>query len=150
MSYIAINETSFSGILEPTVMVPALLCSVLLLGSYPMTQVYQHLEDAKRGDKTLSRMLGVKGTFIWTTCVFFVGISGIAFYFWTYYTIYMAMALMVFLFPVLLYFLSWFRKVLKDESAADFKSTMKLNQLSSLCFIAFFIFFSICRFFEWI
>jgi 1,4-dihydroxy-2-naphthoate octaprenyltransferase len=148
MSYMAINEKSFAGILDRSVMMPALLCSVLLLGSYPMTQVYQHSEDAKRGDKTLSRMLGVKGTFIWTSCIFFVGITGISFFFYSYYNIYMALMLMVFLFPVLIYFLSWFMRVLKDESAADFKSTMKLNQLSSLCFIAFFIFFSTWKFWK--
>ncbi len=37
--------------------------SLLLLGSYPLTQVYQHEEDAARGDLTLSRVLGVGGTF---------------------------------------------------------------------------------------
>jgi 4-hydroxybenzoate polyprenyltransferase len=146
MSYMAINELPFTGVLNSSVLIPALLCSILLLGSYPMTQIYQHSEDARRGDKTLSRMLGVRGTFIWTSCVFAVGISGIVFFFWTYYNIYMAMSLLIFLFPVLVYFLSWFKKVLKDESAADFKSTMKLNQVSSLSFIAFFIFFSIWRF----
>ncbi|MBC7448012.1 MAG: prenyltransferase [Hymenobacteraceae bacterium] len=37
--------------------------SLLLLGSYPLTQIYQHAEDAARGDRTLSRALGVAGTF---------------------------------------------------------------------------------------
>ncbi len=47
--------------------------SLLLMGSYPLTQVYQHEEDAVRGDLTLSRVLGVRGTFRFARIVSFVG-----------------------------------------------------------------------------
>ena len=47
--------------------------SLLLLGSYPLTQVYQHDEDAARGDLTLSRVLGVAGTFRFARVVSFIG-----------------------------------------------------------------------------
>lgn len=47
--------------------------SLLLLGSYPLTQVYQHKEDAARGDLTLSRILGVRGTFHFARVVSVVG-----------------------------------------------------------------------------
>jgi 1,4-dihydroxy-2-naphthoate octaprenyltransferase len=43
--------------------VPLLIGSALLFGGgYPITQIYQHEEDARRGDLTLSRKLGVTGT----------------------------------------------------------------------------------------
>lgn len=40
-------------IFELKVILVGLLSSALLLGSYPMTQIYQHEEDTKRGDKTI-------------------------------------------------------------------------------------------------
>jgi len=44
--------------------ISALGGTLLLGGSYPLTQIYQHAEDEKRGDLTLSRHLGVRGTLI--------------------------------------------------------------------------------------
>jgi 4-hydroxybenzoate polyprenyltransferase len=119
--------------------IPALLCSFLLLGSYPITQVYQHNEDSKRGDKTFSRLLGIKGTFIWTAGVFLIGTSGFIYYFTEKYSAYTAMLFPLFLSPVLIFFLIWAWQIRKDETKADWKSTMQLNQLSSLCFISFFV-----------
>ena len=40
--------------------------TLMLGGSYPLTQIYQHAEDEKRGDLTLSRHLGVRGTLIFS------------------------------------------------------------------------------------
>jgi len=38
----------------------------LISAAYPITQIYQHQEDARRGDQTLSRRLGVQGTYWFT------------------------------------------------------------------------------------
>jgi 1,4-dihydroxy-2-naphthoate octaprenyltransferase len=43
--------------------------ALLFGGGYPITQIYQHQEDERRGDLTLSRLLGVRGT---------LGFSGLA------------------------------------------------------------------------
>ena len=138
MSYIAINDAPFGALLETSVIIPAALCTVLLLGSYPMTQIYQHEEDGRRGDLTISRKLGVKGTFIWTGIIYALGISGFAMYLMTYYSFLISILLLICLAPTLFFFIKWFLRVLKDESKADYRSTMKLNQISSLCFIFFF------------
>ncbi len=37
--------------------------ALLMLSLYPLSQIYQHDEDAARGDRTLSILLGVRGTF---------------------------------------------------------------------------------------
>ena len=50
--------------------VVAMFSFLLLLGSYPLTQVYQIEEDTKRGDKTLAAALGVKGTIVWSAAFF--------------------------------------------------------------------------------
>ncbi|HVD96627.1 MAG TPA: UbiA family prenyltransferase [Cytophagaceae bacterium] len=138
MSLLAIDELSFSELITEKNLFAAGLCAVLLLGSYPMTQVYQHGEDGRRGDRTISRMLGIRGTFYWTIIVFSIGTAGFFFYFLTYYSLTVALVFPVFMLPTLIYFLSWFLRVLKDESAADFRSTMLLNKISSLSFIALF------------
>jgi 4-hydroxybenzoate polyprenyltransferase len=38
--------------------------ALLMLGLYPLSQIYQHDDDAARGDRTLSMLLGVRGTFL--------------------------------------------------------------------------------------
>jgi len=40
------------------------LITAFLLGVYPLTQIYQHEEDARRGDLTISRLVGIRGTFV--------------------------------------------------------------------------------------
>jgi 1,4-dihydroxy-2-naphthoate octaprenyltransferase len=145
MSYMAINDSDFGALMDYSVLIPSLLCTVLLLGSYPMTQVYQHEEDGKRGDLTISRRLGIKGTFIWTGIIYAAGISGFVVYLTDYYSPLISLALLVSLSPTLIYFIKWFLRVLRDESKADYRSTMKLNQISALCFIFFFGFLALWR-----
>ncbi|RZK46863.1 MAG: prenyltransferase, partial [Hymenobacter sp.] len=48
---------------EKTNLLLALVSTLFLCGSYPLTQIYQHQEDARRGDRTLSLRLGIRGTF---------------------------------------------------------------------------------------
>jgi len=117
-----------------------ILSTILLLGSYPMTQVYQHKEDGKRGDITLSLKLGIKGTFIFTALVFMLATSLYVLFFKAFYDWKIALFFLAFLTPVLVYFLSWFVRVLKNEKEANFKSTMRLNLISSLCLNLFFLF----------
>lgn len=119
------------------------LSSILLLGSYPMTQVYQHKEDGRRGDNTLSLKLGINGTFIFTAIVFIFATAGFLWFFQKYYNWTTALLFQAFLFPVLVYFLLWFFRVLKNERAADFKSTMRLNFISASCLNLFFILLTI-------
>lgn len=146
MSYLAINGLTYSDVNFYDLTLPASLCTLILLGSYPMTQVYQHNEDGRRGDQTFSRMLGIRGTFIWTALVFTIGTSGFVYYFITKDLVIALYAFPLFMLPTLIYFLTWFIKVLRDEKAANFKSTMTLNMLSSLGFIAFFIFLTVLNY----
>ncbi len=140
MSLLAIDDLNFTDLITPQTLFAASLCTILLLGSYPMTQVYQHGEDGRRGDQTISRMLGIRGTFYWTIAVFSLGTAGFFIYFYTYYSLSIALIFPVFMLPTLGYFLWWFLKVLKDESSANFRSTMTLNKISSLSFITLFTF----------
>lgn len=137
--YQGIMQSNWAALLEGKVLYAALLSSTMLLGSYPMTQVYQHEEDARRGDLTLSRLLGIRGTFLFTTIVFSLSSLGYFLYFQHYFGMGYALAFLGVLFPVLAYFMTWFLRVLKDQQAANFKSTMRLNLISALCLNGFFI-----------
>ncbi|MGB0523455.1 MAG: UbiA family prenyltransferase [Flammeovirgaceae bacterium] len=139
-SYQAINHLSnYAFLTDRQFVYAAILSSCMLLGSYPMTQIYQHEEDAKRGDKTLSRLLGIKGTFLFTGIVFGLTSGGFFAYYLYYYSFIHAVCFLVVLSPVLIYFSSWFLRVHQNIKAADFRSTMRLNIISSLCLALFYV-----------
>lgn len=118
----------------------AVCSSLFLLGSYPLTQVYQHKEDSERGDKTLSILLGIKGTFIFSAIAFLFGSVFLGYSFIEQNNVndfYIFLALGG---PILLYFGYWFSLVLKNEKQANFEHTMKMNVISSICLSAAFIF----------
>ncbi|MDB5257253.1 MAG: 1,4-dihydroxy-2-naphthoate octaprenyltransferase [Chitinophagaceae bacterium] len=115
------------------------ICSLMLLGSYPMTQIYQHEEDAKRGDYTFSLLLGIKGSFVWTMSIFSVASILFIGYFVTYDSWLVAALFILLTSPVVIYFLNWMRKTWLDETKANYKSTMRLNLLSAICFNLFFV-----------
>ena len=113
----------------------------MLLGSYPMTQVYQHGEDARRGDLTLSRLLGIKGTFVFTMAVFSLSAGGYFLYFQQFFNWQYGLFFIISLGPVVAYFMYWFYQVWRDEHKADFRSTMRLNLISAICMNVFFVYF---------
>lgn len=107
--------------------------SLLIGGFYPLTQIYQHEDDIKDGVKTISYKLGYTGTFIFTGIVYVLAFCmlGLQFFLnleWTRFII-----LQTFMLPVLVYFFVWFRKVLNNKKEANFKNTMRMNLLASVC-----------------
>lgn len=139
MAYIAINEVSLTAVWEPPVWIAALLTSLMLWGFCPVTQTYQHKEDVKRGDYTLSYKLGVRGTFYFTAILLLLTGIGFIWYYQQFYTWRHAVIFTIFLLPVLFYFGYWYRRVYKDEKEADFRSAMRLNLISGICLNLFFI-----------
>ena len=119
--------------------IPAILSTILLLGSYPMTQVYQHQEDRQRGDVTISLKLGILGTFHFTGLLFTLSVVLFIFYFIQYYSLMTAILFSVLLSPTLFYFIFWYLKVRKQPAEANYKNTMRLNFISSLCLNIFFV-----------
>lgn len=128
---------------------PALLATANLLGFYPMTQIYQHDEDARRGDLTMSRLLGIRGTFLFTGAVF--GLVTLGFFFFlrekTAFGIPQFVLYLACLGPVVIYFLTWQLRAFRDAHQANFRATMNLNALGSLSLNAFFGLLTLARFF---
>lgn len=141
MCYVGINNFEIENLLHARILIPATLTSVMLLGNYPMTQVYQHEEDAKHGDRTMSLMLGVRGTFIFLQLVFALAALGFILYFNTFFNSGLSYAFLIALTPVVLFFMIWFFQVWNDSTKADHSRTMWLNFVSATCLNSFFIYF---------
>ena len=138
MCYAGINALPVENLVQTKVLIPGVLASLMLLGTYPMTQVYQHAEDAKRGDTTISLKLGVRGTFGLVMGIFSLASVLYAAYFYTFFEWRFAMSFLVALFPVVVFFLIWFYRVWRNEEVANYRNTMWLNFLSATCLNGFF------------
>ena len=107
--------------------------SLLIGGFYPLTQIYQHEDDLKDGVQTISYKLGYKGTFIFTGIIYAAAFSMLAIQFFSSLEWQRFFILQIFMLPVLVYFFIWFSKVLKNTKEANFKNTMRMNFLASIC-----------------
>ncbi|MFA6508084.1 MAG: UbiA family prenyltransferase [Treponemataceae bacterium] len=121
------------------------LIALFLLGVYPLTQIYQHDEDARRGDLTISRLLGIRGTFMLSavclgaaTAGFFAWIASLGGGFWA--VLFLGMQL-----PAFGYFLRWAAAAFRDERKADYRSMMWMNIVASSFMSLFFALFLIFR-----
>jgi len=116
-----------------------LFASLIIGGSYPLTQIYQHEEDGERGDYTISYKLGIRGTFLFTGAFFAAGALVALHYFITYYSITQFFVFLGCLAPVVIYFTNWFVQSLKDPSKASYHRTMLMNKISSVCMVICFV-----------
>lgn len=140
MFTLAIRGLNPIELLHGRTLIPAALCTLLLWGSYPLTQVYQHEEDQKRGDITLSIKLGIKGTFIFAAAVFLIANFNFILYFIKRGTVSYAIIFEIIILPMAVYFMLWFIKVMKNPSNADYARAMNMNLISATCLNIFFLF----------
>jgi 1,4-dihydroxy-2-naphthoate octaprenyltransferase len=140
MCYVGVNEFPIENSLRSAILIPAFLSTLMLWANYPLTQIYQHDEDAKRGDITVSIRLGINGTFYFAASVFGLAVAGFLFYFNIFFSEKIAWTFLLSIIPILLYFFYWFILVLRKPTAADYKHTMWLNYISGTCLNAFFIY----------
>lgn len=139
MSYVGVNDVGLSDALRAPVIVPGILTSLMLWANYPLTQIYQHDEDRKRGDITLSARLGILGTFYFAASVFTIAIAAFLFYFKYVYSDLHAWVFLIAHVPILAYFFYWFAQCLKSRSSADYTHTMRLNYISGFLLNAYFL-----------
>lgn len=130
--FLVYHGASTEKALRPPVL--AMIISSLLIGGfYPLTQIYQHEADKRDHVKTLSYILGYRGTFVFTAIVYMIAMSLLCYYFYSissptkFFIVATAMS------PVLVYFFYWAFQVWKDTGAADYAHTMKMNVIASAC-----------------
>ena len=116
-----------------------IISSLLIGGFYPLTQVYQHEADRKDGIKTISMLLGIRGTFIFTAIVYTLAMLLMVYYFFSTLQINEFYLLATSMLPILVYFFIWAVKVWKNPMQANFTNTMRMNLLASVCTNAGFI-----------
>jgi 1,4-dihydroxy-2-naphthoate octaprenyltransferase len=109
-------------------------CSLLLGGFYPLTQVYQHDADRQDGVRTMSMLLGYRGTFIFTGILYTIAFLVLFHYFLlTYLEMKEFYVLATCMLPVIVYFMVWAVRVWRDPKQANFANTMRMNLLASAC-----------------
>ena len=129
--------------------VNAMIASSLLIGGfYPLTQIYQHEADRKDGVRSLSLLLGYRGTFIFTALVYLCAFFFLAVHFFTADKGKEFLIVNIFMSPIIVYFFMWAAKVWKDVHAADFKNTMRMNLFACSCTNAAFLFLIIKQIIE--
>jgi 1,4-dihydroxy-2-naphthoate octaprenyltransferase len=135
MTYHAVHSSQ-------TLQVPLLPCiiSSLLIGAlYPLTQIYQHEEDKRDGVITISLLLGKKGTFVLSMALFLLATFLLFMRFQqSEHLGYWYLFLLIML-PVVLFFLLWMMKVWKEEKEANFRNSLRMNTLATICTSAYFI-----------
>ena len=142
-SYAAVSGLNILNGWNLNYILAGLICSCLIGATYPLTQIYQHVEDAKRGDKTLSIVLGIRGSFWFSAALFIISII-LMYAYW--FRLAMMNNFWIFLIcvaPVIIIFCTWFMKVYHDPKAANFKNMSRMTLLSSLMML---IYFSILNF----
>lgn len=133
LTYFMVNHGADSNLTNHMSWLGLLAAAFLIGGFYPITQVYQHEADEKDNVRTISMKLGKKGTFIFCAVMYSISII-ILWLYYSRYELYKAFfVLIVFFIPVIVYFIRWFLKILKDDSLADYKHTMQMNWLASTC-----------------
>jgi len=111
---------------------PLLTASLMMGGSYPITQIYQHEQDRADGVQTLSMWLGIRGTFL------FVGLMLLALNAALWWRFFQQKQLVYFVFfivctaPVGWFFGRWATKTWHTPENATFENTMQMNLLGSV------------------
>jgi len=136
MTLQALNDLPVESVLEPRILLAGMLCTLNLLAVYPITQVYQHEEDARRGDLTMSRLLGVRGTFWNAMGLFGLSLAGFFLYFGGKPVFWL---LPLCLLPGIWFFLGWFGRVRRDAGQANFHSAMRMTFLAGMGLNFFFL-----------
>lgn len=117
--------------------IAGVISSLLIGASYPLTQVYQHEEDSSRGDRTLSIVLGYKGSFIFSGALFATAIA-LTFIYWHHISLLPFYAFLVCSAPVFIYFNYWFYLVGRSTENANYKNAMRMNFISAGCMLLYF------------
>ncbi|HUQ96654.1 MAG TPA: UbiA family prenyltransferase, partial [Chitinophagaceae bacterium] len=127
-------------------LLPCLTASLLIGASYPLTQIYQHEQDKNDGVTTISYILGKRGTFVFCMVLFLL--ATICMYLVLQKEVNYFLLFLLCMLPVVLYFFNWMRAVWKNEQAADFSHSLRMNLMSTGGMLVYFSTLLILKHFE--
>lgn len=140
MVYLFGQEVDYlSAIGQTNYLEPALMSSLLVAASFPMTQIYQHIADKHSGDMTLSRILGIRGTFQFSVAFYALVSIWIGFFLTHTNQSHLFYLFISFLFPVLAFYAWWAYKVWADPTQANYRYTLIYLNISSTALILYFL-----------
>jgi 1,4-dihydroxy-2-naphthoate octaprenyltransferase len=128
-----------TALLSSPIVFSGIASSFFIATIYPLTQIYQHEADKKDGVKTLSMLLGKKGTFIFAALMFSLSTLFIYLAFYKNEARYIFWLFNIVMLPSTLYFLFWARRSFKNPVHVNFKNTMIMLILSSCLNNLFFL-----------
>ena len=124
--------SSISLFSNQSIIFSAIASSFFIGTIYPLTQIYQHEADIKDEVKTLSILLGKKGTFIFSGLMFLMANLFIYLSFNNKINISNFWMFNLVMLPSTIYFLIWSIISFKNEAHITFRNTMIMLVLSSL------------------
>lgn len=122
---------SIDLLIQPSVIYAAIACFLFIGTLYPITQIYQHEADSQDGVKTISYVLGKKGTFVFSGIFFLLATFFIYLSFQGYHTIGNFWLFNLIMLPVTIYFITWAIRSFKNTAQVNFKNTMLMLILSA-------------------
>lgn len=131
--------TSVDQLNDPRVVYSALAASFFIGTVYPLTQIYQHESDANDGVRTLSMLLGKRGTFVFSAIMFLLSTLCIFLAFNNDTSILNFWIFNLVMLPATLYFLIWTVRSFRETNQINFRNTMIMLVLSSVLNNLFFI-----------
>ncbi len=139
------NQVILDCIFQTNFILPAIISSILIAGIFPLTQVYQHKADAKVGEKSFSMLLGIKGTFQFSGICFILTGMISAFHFIESNQSHLFYVFLLFIFPIITFFLWWAAKVWERYSEANYRQTMTMLKITTICLNSYFLGVSIIK-----
>lgn len=111
----------------------AIIYFVYSIGSWPVSQIYQHEEDKKNGDNSLSIQLGIRGTLLFAWVFISAGALCQIAYFFAFFEIptELSASFMLVSFPLTLYTMIWTKDVFEDPNNANYERTDKWQFIST-------------------
>ena len=125
--------------LNHSVVYASIACYFFIGTIYPLTQIYQHEADAKDGVQTISLLLGIKGTFIFSGIMYALATLFIYLSFNYNNELINFWLFLIIMFPATIYFFSWTIRSFRNAAQVNFKNTMIQLLLSSLLNNLYFI-----------
>jgi len=137
-SYAAISGLSILNGWNLNFVLAGLICSCLVGANYPLTQVYQHEEDRKRGDKTLSMVLGIRGSFLFAGALFATAVVLLFIYWRNLQQLYNFWIFLPLAASVAAVFFDWYGKVRRDPAQANFRNMSRMTLVSGVMMWCYF------------
>lgn len=129
---------SYPGLTVAVPIIPLLISSCLVGALYPLTQVYQHAEDKRDGVTTISAAFGKRGTFVLSSVLFIAAAGLLLSWFRSRDELNLFYIFLLVTLPVVFFFLYWMIKVYRDEEAADFTHSLRMNMMATFCTAGYF------------